>query len=225
MRLAALVWVATVIVMRFISPPLTPLIAFRAAEYWLEGKPGIRAWEWRPISYYPTHVLQAVVAAEDARFFDHWGVDLSAVEDALDDSDGRSKPRGASTITMQTVKNIFLWPGRSYIRKAIEACMAPVAGILWGKKRTLELYVNVIEWGEGIYGLEAAAQYYFNRPANELSAREAAALAAILPSPRKLSPKSLGGASGRRFERIIRESPDVAVPKRWRKVSSQKKTD
>lgn len=103
--------------------------------------------------------------------------------------------------------------------------MAPVAGILWGKKRTLELYVNVIEWGEGVYGLEGAAQYYFNRPASELSAREAAALAAILPSPRKLSPKALSGAAGRRFERIVRESPDVGVPKRWRRVSSERKGD
>lgn len=221
-RVVAALWIVTVIVLRFVSPPLTPLIALRAIEYWVEGKPAIKAWEWKPITYYPTHVLQAVVAAEDARFFNHWGVDLSAVEDALDDTDSRGKPRGASTITMQTVKNIFLWPGRSYIRKALEALMAPVAGIVWGKRRTLELYVNVIEWGEGVYGLEAASKHYFSRPASELSVREAAALASILPSPRKLSPKVLGGATGRRFERIAREAPDVAVPKRWREAPRSK---
>jgi monofunctional biosynthetic peptidoglycan transglycosylase len=156
---------------------------------------------------------------------DHWGVDLSAVEDALDDADERSKPRGASTITMQTVKNVFLWPGRSYFRKALEAVMAPIAGIVWGKRRTLELYLNVIEWGEGVYGLEGAAQYYMSKPAAQLTLHEAATLAAILPNPRKLSPKSLSRASERRYRRIMKEADAIVVPSqpvarasyRWRK--------
>ena len=211
-RLVLMSWAISVVFLRFVNPPLTPLIGIRAIEYLFAGKPALRDWEWKPLSYYPVHVQQAIVAAEDARFMDHWGIDLSAVEDALDDADEKAKPRGASTITMQTVKNVFLWPGRSYFRKALEAVMAPVAGIVWGKRRTLELYLNVIEWGEGVYGLEAAAQYYLNKSAAQLSLHEAATLAAILPNPRKLSPKSLSRASERRYRRIIKEANAVVVP-------------
>ena len=224
-RLVAMAWGLSVVFFRFVNPPLTPLIGIRAVEYLLADKPALREWVWKPLSYYPVHVQQAVVAAEDARFMDHWGVDLSAVGDAIDDSDGRSKPRGASTITMQTVKNVFLWPGRSYLRKILEAVMAPVAGVVWGKRRTLELYLNVIEWGEGIYGLEAAARHYMGKPASQLTLHEAATLAAILPNPRKLSPKSLSTVSERRYRRIMREAQAVVVPSsssmkasyRWKK--------
>lgn len=211
-RIVCLAWLISVVLFRFVAPPITPLMIIRAVEYWATGKPAMRGWEWRPLSYFPTHVQQAVIAAEDARFMSHWGVDLSAVEDAIDDSDTKSKPRGASTITMQTVKNVFLWPGRSYLRKIIEAVMAPIAGVLWGKRRTLELYLNVIEWGEGIYGLEAASQYYYGRPASELSVQESAALASILPAPRKLSPKSRTRASEKRYERIVREANSISIP-------------
>ena len=206
------VWVGSVIIFRFIAPPITPLMIIRAVEYWSEGASAFKGWEWKPLSYFPVHVQQAIVAAEDARFTDHWGVDLSAVEDALDDSDERSRPRGASTITMQTVKNVFLWPGRSYVRKVIEAGMAPIAGLLWGKRRTLELYLNVIEWGEGVYGLEAASRYYYSKPASQLNLREAAALASILPAPRRLSPKTLSNASQRRYQRILKEAQAIVLP-------------
>ena len=211
-KVVCAVWLASVIIFRFIAPPMTPLMVIRAVEYWSQGESAVKKWEWRPLSYFPLHVQQAVVAAEDARFTDHWGVDLSAVEDAIDDSDGKARPRGASTITMQTVKNVFLWPGRSYLRKVIEAGMAPIAGILWGKRRTLELYLNVIEWGEGVYGLEGASRYYFKKPANQLDMREAAALASILPAPRKLSPRSLSPASQKRYQRILREAPAIVLP-------------
>ena len=206
------IWLVSLVLFRFVAPPITPLMVIRAGEYWAHGKPAIRGWEWKPLSYFPSHVQQAVVAAEDARFMEHWGVDLSAVEDAIDDSDGKAKPRGASTITMQTVKNVFLWPGRSYIRKAVEAVMAPVAGIVWGKRRTLELYLNVIEWGEGIYGLEAASRYYYGRPASQLGIKEAASLASILPAPRRLSPKSLSTASEKRYQRFVKEAQAIALP-------------
>lgn len=207
-----LVWFASVLLFRFIAPPLTPLIAIRGVEYIADGKQGIRGWEWRPLEYFPAHVRKAIIAAEDARFMRHWGIDLSAVGNAIEDSDGARRPRGASTITMQTVKNVFLWPGRSYLRKGLEAIMAPIAGTIWGKRRTLELYLNVIEWGEGIYGLESASQFYFNRPASRLTASQAAALASILPNPRKLSPHELSMASRRRFDRIVRESWGVDSP-------------
>ncbi len=213
-KIVAIVWLLSVLIFRFINPPVTPLIVIRAVEYWAKGKPTIKDWEWKPLSYYPLHVQQAIVAAEDARFMEHWGIDLSALGSVLERADDKPKLRGASTITMQTVKNVFLWPGRSYVRKVLEGVMAPIAGVLWGKRRTLELYLNIIEWGEGVYGLEAASKYYFGRPANTLSTREAAALAAILPSPRRLSPKSLSRVSEQRFDRIVREAQSVAVPTR-----------
>jgi len=211
-RVVFIVWIVSVVIFRFIAPPITPLMIIRTFEYWSQGKPGIRRWDWKPLSYFPPHVQRAIVVAEDARFMDHWGVDLSAVEDAIDDSDTRAKPRGASTITMQTVKNVFLWPGRSYLRKVIEAGMAPIAGLVWGKRRTLELYLNIIEWGEGIYGLEAASRYYYNKPANQLDIREAASLASILPAPRKLSPRSRSSGSEKRYQRILREAQAIVLP-------------
>jgi monofunctional biosynthetic peptidoglycan transglycosylase len=213
-KVVAISWLVSVALFRFINPPVTPLILIRSVEYWAKGKSGVKSWEWRPLSYFPLHVQQAIVAAEDSRFMDHWGIDFSAVGTVLESADSKPKLRGASTITMQTVKNIYLWPGRSYLRKALEAVMAPVAGIVWGKRRTLELYLNVIEWGEGVYGLEAASQYYFGRPATTLSTSEAAALAAILPSPRRLHPRNLSRGSERRFDRIVREAQSVAVPTR-----------
>lgn len=211
-RVIVVAWLFSVLVFRFIRPPFTPLMAIRAVEYWSQGKAAMKDWRWKPLSYFPTNVQQAIIAAEDARFMEHWGVDLSAVSTVLEQADDKPKLRGASTITMQTVKNVFLWPGRSYIRKALEGVMAPIAGVVWGKRRTLELYLNVIEWGEGIYGLEAASQYYYGRPASALSTQEAAALASILPAPRRLSPRALSDASEQRYDRIVREAAAVAVP-------------
>jgi monofunctional biosynthetic peptidoglycan transglycosylase len=124
----------------------------------------------------------------------------------------RGGARGASTITMQTVKNVFLWPGRSYVRKAIEMVMAPIAGTVWGKRRTLELYLNVIEWGDGIYGIAAAARHHFGRPPSALTEYQAAALASILPNPRKLSPKALSAGSRARLSRVLKEARGTRVP-------------
>jgi monofunctional biosynthetic peptidoglycan transglycosylase len=206
------VWFLSVLVLRVVNPPFTPLMAIRAIEYSWEGKDIIRGWEWAPLSDIPIHVQRAVIAAEDARYLQHWGIDLSEVGDALEDGGGKKRLRGASTITMQTVKNVFLWPGRSYVRKVIEAGMALVAGAVWGKRRTLELYLNVIEWGEGVYGIEAAARHHFGKGVHNLTMSEASALAAILPSPRSTSPQTLSGVARRRYTRILREAHAVPVP-------------
>jgi len=210
--IGASTWLLTVLVLRIINPPLTSLVLVRQAQSLVSPHIGLRDWRAVRLRDLPLHVTQAVVTAEDARFMDHLGVDLLAVGNALDSAGGRRKLRGASTITMQTVKNIYLWPGRSYVRKAIEWLMAPIAGTVWGKRRTLELYLNVIEWGEGIYGLESAARYYFKKGAAQLSLREAAALAAILPNPRRLSPIHMVQSTRRRYERILRESSSARVP-------------
>lgn len=206
-------WFLSVLLFRFAPPPLTSIVCVRQVQSWFfSDVVGLREWRWIDIAALPNHVVQAVVTAEDARFVDHLGVDLLAVGDVLDSAGGKRRLRGASTITMQTVKNIYLWPGRSYLRKVFEWLMAPIAGIVWGKRRTLALYVNVIEWGEGIYGIESAARHYFNKSASKLSLHEAAALAAILPNPRKLSPLKMVQSTRRRYARIMRESSATRVP-------------
>ncbi|MFN4894229.1 MAG: monofunctional biosynthetic peptidoglycan transglycosylase [Pseudomonadota bacterium] len=205
-------WLFIVLLYRVAPPIGTPLMVIRAVQSAWFSTPGFRSWEWVPLRQLPAYIPQAIVTAEDARFVSHWGVDFAAVGDAIDSADGRVRIRGASTITMQTVKNLFLWPGRSYVRKILEWCMAPIAGLVWGKRRTLELYINVIEWGEGVYGLESAARHYFRKNAGQLSLHEAAALAAILPNPRKLSPLHMVQSTRRRYERILRESADTRLP-------------
>lgn len=211
------IWVLSVVAFRVVAPPFTPLMAIRTLEYWWRGKSVEQRWQWIKLSKIPLHVQQAVIVAEDARYLDHWGIDLSAVGDAIEDGVGEKRVRGASTITMQTVKNVFLWPGRSYLRKAIEAGMALLAGTVWGKRRTFELYMNVIEWGEGIYGIDAAARSHYGKGVEALSSSEAAALAAILPSPRRVSPRGLSGVARRRFLRIQREAPSVVIPESFRR--------
>ncbi len=205
-------WVLILAVMRIIAPPVTTLVAIRQVQSLWSGYPGLQSWKWIPTRSLPTHVMQAVVTAEDARFMQHWGVDLLAVGDALDSVGSKRRLRGASTITMQTVKNIFLWPGRSYLRKCFEWAMAPIAGLIWGKRRTLELYLNVIEWGPGIYGIESAARFHFKKSATHLSPHEAASLAAILPNPRKLSPLRMVYSTRSRYQRIMREYSATRVP-------------
>lgn len=206
------IWLLIVLVYRFMSPPVTPLMIIRYLQAAWSSEIGFRTWTWVPLRKLPAYIPQAIITAEDSRFVEHWGVDLSAVGEAIDAAGGRKLMRGASTITMQTVKNLFLWPGRSYIRKILEWLMAPIAGVVWGKRRTLELYVNVIEWGGGIYGLDSAARHYFKKGATQLSISEAAALAAILPNPRKLSPIRMVQSTRRRYERILREYGATKLP-------------
>lgn len=141
---------------------------------------------WTPLPAISPHLRRAVIAAEDQRFCRHRGIDWGALREVLQDEDGPS--RGASTIAMQTAKNVFLWHGRSAIRKGLELPLALVIDAAWGKERVLEVYLNVAEFGEGLFGAEAAARRYFGRSASELGPREAAQLAAALPNPRLRNP-------------------------------------
>lgn len=184
--------------LRFFPPPFTPLMLIRYAQ---TGKPWVS--EWVSLKEIPERVKRAVLVAEDSNFFDHIGVDFGAMYLAWF-KERSDKPRGASTITMQTVKNIYLWPGRSYIRKFLEIPMALAANLVWRKERTLELYLNVIEWGEGIYGVKAAARHYFKKPLAMLTRSEAAALAVMLPNPRKMSPGELSSSAKRQMGRVLR---------------------
>ena len=147
--------------------------------------------KWISIDKLPSHMPLAVVASEDQRFPLHYGVDFTAIAKAIEQYDDGEGLRGASTITQQTAKNLFLWSGRSFIRKALEAGIATSLEAIWGKKRILEVYLNVAEFGKGIYGVEAASQHYFGKSADHLTINQAAQLAVLLPSPRRRDPRRL----------------------------------
>ncbi|AHN24616.1 Monofunctional biosynthetic peptidoglycan transglycosylase [Gilliamella apicola] len=145
-----------------------------------------RTWkDWNQIS---DHIKIAVIAAEDQKFANHWGFDFKAINHALKHNRNNKKIRGASTISQQVAKNIFLWPSRSWIRKGFESLFTLEIELLWSKQRTLEIYLNSVEWGEGIFGIEAASQYYFKVSAKKLTPYQASLLAATLPNPRKWNP-------------------------------------
>jgi monofunctional biosynthetic peptidoglycan transglycosylase len=171
---------------RAVPPPLTPLMAIRV----FEGE-GIRK-QWTPLSRISPHLVRSVVGLEDSRFCQHGGIDWSAVNEAVTDHLQGAKLRGASTISMQTAKNLFLWPDQNFLRKAIEAPMTYMIETVLGKRRILEIYLNIVEWGPGIYGAEAASRAYFDRAARDLTPWQAALLASTLPSPRKWSPVNPG---------------------------------
>ena len=147
---------------------------------WATGEPVDR--RWVPLSAVSPKLVAAVILSEDGQFCHEHGVDFGALRDVIEERDG-APSRGASTLTMQVAKNLFLWPGRSYLRKALEIPMAVLLDALWGKRKVLEAYLNVAEWGDGVFGIEAAAQRDFGVPASALSARQAALLATALPNP------------------------------------------
>jgi monofunctional biosynthetic peptidoglycan transglycosylase len=179
-----------VAVCRVIDPPVTPLAVIRAGQAIVTGRlPGFSR-SWRDLDAISPSLVRAVIASEDDAFFAHHGLDIGAIRRARawNERHPNRPPRGASTITMQTARNVFLWPGRSYVRKALEAWLAVLMEVLWNKRRILEVYLNVIEWGDGVYGAEAAARRYFGVSADDLSPRQAALLAAALPHPLRSDP-------------------------------------
>ncbi|HOV92466.1 MAG TPA: monofunctional biosynthetic peptidoglycan transglycosylase [Candidatus Kapabacteria bacterium] len=198
-----------------INPPVTPLMLIRSVEYITEGKSPRIDKHWRSYDKVSKKVYRAVISAEDARFMRHRGFDWKAIEAAqrYNERMQGKKVRGASTISQQTAKNTFLWPTRSWIRKGLEAYFTVLIEAVWGKQRILEVYVNVIEWGEGIYGVQAASQYYFNKDADELTTREAALLAAIIPNPRRWSASNPTPYIERRANWIMGRMNSVAIPK------------
>lgn len=166
-----------ILVYRFVNPPTTTLIAYQ----WLTGTTIER--QWVPIENISTNLLRAVVVSEDWGFCDHYGVDIEAIEKALEQAGEGKIARGASTISMQVIKNLFLSQSKSYLRKAVEIPLTIVAEAVWPKSRMLEIYLNIAEWGPGVFGAEAAARHHFRKPASRLTEREAALLAAALPNP------------------------------------------
>jgi monofunctional biosynthetic peptidoglycan transglycosylase len=187
------VWAAAYAV---INPPITALMALE----WT--RTGSLERDWRPLSAISPHLARAAVAGEDARFCDHRGFDFEAIAAAQESNAGGGGLRGASTIPMQTAKNVFLWPDRSWLRKGLEAGFTVLIEAFWGKRRILEVYLNVAEFGEGVFGAEAAARHWFGKPAAALTLREASRLAAILPDPRDRNPARPSGFVQRRARAI-----------------------
>ena len=172
---------------------------------WTAGKTVYRDWE--VFGNIDPNLARAVIAGEDAKFCTHQGFDVEAIEKAFAANSGGRKLRGGSTVSQQTAKNAFLWPGRSWVRKGLEAYFTTLIELVWGKRRIMEVYLNIAEFGIGVYGAEAAAQHYFGHGADRLTRSEAARLAAVLPSPIKRDARSPRGYTkryGRRIERWIR---------------------
>ena len=162
---------------RFVPPPGTPLMLKRLVQGYGLDK------DWVPLEQIAPALPRSVIASEDNLFCEHWGFDWKALSKEIEDALDGERPRGASTITMQTAKNLFLWDSRSPLRKVFEAWLTPQVELILGKRRIMEIYLNIVEFGPGVYGAEAAARRYFGKPAASLSLREASLLAAVLPSP------------------------------------------
>ena len=187
-----------VVILRIVPPLFTELMVQRLIQGY--------GWDyqWRPLSQISRDMVQAAVASEDARFCSHHGFDFQAMEAALRHNERRpnGKVKGGSTISQQTAKNVFLWPGRSYVRKGIEAWYTVLIEALWGKRRIMEVYLNVVEFGPGVYGAQAASQHFFHEDASQLSPAQAAHLISVLPDPLKWRVAAPGAYVARRSRRI-----------------------
>jgi len=210
----AILPIVQVALVRFFDPPLTPLMLLRQAEARWEKRPSPgRHYAWRPLSQIPRDFLKFVFVSEDQRFFQHHGFDWREVELARKQAERTGKkPRGASTITMQCARSLFLWQGRSWVRKGLEVYYTFWMEALLPKRRILELYANVIEMGDGVYGVEAAARAHFGVEARRLSREQSAALAALLPNPRKWNPREPSPKLAARITKILRQEKQVAFP-------------
>ena len=204
--LLLLATVLQVAVLRFVDPWFSTFMAIRQFQAWGEGDWRFRvAYDWRDLDRMSSSVPLALVAAEDQRFAEHYGFDLKAIEKARNNNARGSKVRGGSTISQQTAKNLFLWSGRSWVRKGIEAWYTVLIETLWPKRRIIEVYANIAEFGDGVYGAQAAARSYFRKDAQRLGPAEAARMAAVLPSPKRYSITRPGPYVQRRSNAIQRQ--------------------
>jgi monofunctional biosynthetic peptidoglycan transglycosylase len=180
---------------RWIDPPTTAVHVQRRLQAWIHHKPYSPRYTFIPLSQISPNLQHAVIAAEDARFYQHHGFDWHAIDTAARDDLEGDRTRGGSTLTQQLVKNLFFGTGRSVLRKGAETTLVPVAELVLGKRRILELYLNVVEWGPGIYGAESACRYYDKTAARNIGRQQAARLAAILPAPLKRRPERMNSYS------------------------------
>ena len=201
-----LLTMAQVVLLKYIDPPFTAMMACNWIRNKVSDRPYVRPRHyWRPLKDISPRLIRAVLAGEDQRFMSHLGFDFIEMNKAFRDILTRGKVRGASTITMQVSRTVFLWPGRSLARKGLEAYYTVLLELFLTKTRILELYLNMVDWGPGVMGAEAAARRYFNRSAADLTAHQAAGLAAILPSPHEWSPVEPNNSVTERRKRIMRD--------------------
>ncbi len=215
--ITALAWVAVtwlcVLILRFVAPVTSAFMLERRLAAARAHESGfVLRYQFAPLARISPELPIALVAAEDQKFPIHHGFDVQAIEDAMDDADEGARLRGASTISQQTAKNLFLWNGRSFVRKGLEAYFTVLIELTWPKARILEIYANIAEFGDGIYGAEAAARAYFGKSASQLDAREAALLAASLPNPRKLRADQPSAYMLRRVDWIERQVHQLGGP-------------
>jgi len=205
--LASTLQVAT---LRFLDPPFSAFMLIRQFEAWGEGDFGFRlAHDWRDLDEISADLPVALVASEDQKFADHYGFDLAAIEKARKNNERGRKVRGGSTISQQTAKNLFLWGGRSWARKGLEAWYTLLIETLWPKHRIMEVYANIAEFGDGVYGAQAAARTYFGKDAGRLGPGEAARMAAVLPNPKRYSIAKPGPYVQRRAAAIQRQMRNI----------------
>lgn len=200
-------WIAGILLFSFLPVPFSAVMAERQISAWLTGNFGYVAHsDWVSMDEISSWMPLAVMAAEDQKFPDHWGFDMASIEKAISHN-GRNETRirGASTLSQQTAKNLFLWDGRSWVRKGLEAGLTVGMEAVWTKRRILTVYLNIAEFGEGTFGVEAAAQRYFRKPASRLSASEAALLAAVLPNPIRFKAGAPSGYVRQRQQWILRQ--------------------
>jgi monofunctional biosynthetic peptidoglycan transglycosylase len=181
----AVITVGPVVLLRFLDPPTTAFMVERRLDAAEKNEKGfVLRQQWVPLSRISTHLQRALIAAEDQKFEEHFGFDVKAIEDAVEDRLEGKSTRGASTLTQQVAKNLFLWPGKSFVRKALEAYFTVLLELLWSKERILEVHLNVAEFGNGVYGAEEASRLYLGKAAAALTPEESALLVVVLPSPK-----------------------------------------
>lgn len=205
----ALLWffglsILSVIIFKWVPVPFTPLMITRSVEQKIDGKEMTCSHDWEPIENISPNLQKAVIASEDGTFLKHNGFDFSAMQKAFKNNNRGRKLKGGSTISQQTAKNVFLWQGRSYIRKGLEAYFTVLIELIWGKERIMEVYLNSIEMGDGVYGAEAASQYWYKTDAKSLTKNQAAGIAAILPNPRKFKASNSSSYIEKRKGKIVK---------------------
>lgn len=200
-----------VLLFKVVNPPCTLMTAWGWAQHLVARKPEPPRIYWRSLNEISPYMRRAVLAGEDQRFVHHMGFDFKEINEAVKDMISKDSIRGASTITMQAARTVFLWPDRNVVRKALEAYYAILMEIFWGKKRILEVYLNTVDWGSGIMGVEAASIRYFDVPASRINRVQAARLAAILPSPHRWSPVTPNLQAQRREKRILRDMGNMPL--------------
>ena len=193
-----------VLLFKFVPVPFTPLMAIRAIENKTAGKEMVCSHDWEPLENISVNLQKAVIASEDGTFLKHNGFDFTAMQKAYKSNERGRKIKGGSTISQQTAKNVFLWQGRSYLRKGLEAYFTVLIEFIWGKERIMEVYLNSIEMGDGVYGAQAAAEHWYRKDAANLTPLQAAGIAAILPNPRKFTATSSSSYINNRKTKIMR---------------------